>query len=344
MRRYLAYRIARIVPVLVIVSIAAFALLHLAPGGPAGILSGRGNLSGEDLARIEANLGLDRPAHVQYLLWFKRVFLELDFGTSYAAGRPVSAMILERLPATAELMAAAFGLALALALSAGVAAGLRRGRALDEIVSVASAAGMAAPVFWLGVVAIWIFSLRLGLLPSGGRESIGGGGLLDHLRHLALPAATLATGFGATWALYVRAQVSEAARGDFVRTARAKGLSERAVVWKHVLRPSLLPLATAVVLQAPAFFTGAVITETVFAWPGMGRLFYEALSRRDYPLVLGVMVVASFLVILCNLAGDLLNAAIDPRISYARDSAAAGAGAAPGGPGAGRGEGRTRCA
>lgn len=344
MKRYLAYRLARVVPVVAIVSIASFALLHLAPGGPAGILSGRGNLSGEDLARIEANLGLDRPAHVQYLLWFRRVFLELDFGTSYATGRPVSAMILERVPATLELMGAAFVVALAISLSAGVAAGLRRGGKLDEAVSVLSAAGMAAPVFWLGVVAIWLFSLRLGLLPGGGRESIGGGGAIDRLLHLALPAATLAAGFAATWGLYVRAQVSEAARGDFVRTARAKGLPERAVVWKHVLRPSLLPVATAVVLQAPAFFTGAVITETVFSWPGMGRMFYEGLSRRDYPLVLGIMVVSGFLVILCNLAGDLLNAAIDPRIAYAGGGPGAEADGGPGGPRAGRREGGTRCA
>jgi peptide/nickel transport system permease protein len=306
----------RIVPIVVLISIVTFALLHLAPGGPAGVLSGGARLSESDLARIRGNLGLDRPLPVQYLLWFEKVFLRLDFGNSYATGQPVSRMILERLPATLELMGAAFALALVLGVSMGVVSAVRRDGPLDQILSLVSVAGMSMPVFWLALLAIYVFSLKLGVLPSGGRETIGAApGFLDRLRHLALPACVLSVGFLASWSRYTRAQLLGAIRGDFVRTARAKGLSETAVIWKHAFRNAALPLLAVVFMQIPALFTGAVITETVFSWPGMGRLFYEGLARHDYPRVLGVVVIASFLIIAFNAIGDLLYAAVDPRIA-----------------------------
>lgn len=318
MSKRVARRLARIVPVVVLISIATFALLHLAPGGPAGVLAGGARMSESDFARIEGNLGLDKPLPVQYLLWFKRVFLSFDFGTSYATGEPVALMILERLPATLELMGAAFALALVLGVAMGVASAVRRDGPLDQAFSFASIAGLSTPVFWLGLVSIWIFSLKLGVFPSGGRETIGGsGGLADRLRHLALPACVLSIGFLASWSRYTRAQLLGAIRGDFVRTARAKGLSETSVIWKHALRNAALPVLSVIVMQIPALFTGAVITETVFSWPGMGRLFYDGLARHDYPRVLGIVVIASFLIIVFNAIGDLLQAAIDPRISAA---------------------------
>jgi peptide/nickel transport system permease protein len=328
MKRRIAMRIARIVPIVVLISIVTFALLHLAPGGPAGVLSGGARSSESDLARIRGNLGLDRPLPVQYLLWFKKVFLSLDFGTSYATGQPVSRMILERLPATLELMGAAFALALILGVSMGVVSAARRDGPLDQIISLASVAGMSMPVFWLALLAIYVFSLKLGVLPSGGRETIGAAsGFLDRLRHLALPACVLSAGFLASWSRYTRAQLLGAIRGDFVRTARAKGLSERAVIWKHAFRNAALPVFAVVVMQIPALFTGAVITETVFSWPGMGRLFYDGLARHDYPRVLGVVVIASFLIIVFNTIGDLLYAAVDPRITPNGATGAASAGA-----------------
>jgi len=324
MSKRIARRIARIVPIVVLISIVTFALLHLAPGGPAGMLSGGARATDSDLARIRENLGLDKPIAVQYLLWFKKVFLNLDFGTSYTTGEPVARMILERLPATLELMGAAFALALLLGVSMGAAAAVRRDGALDQIFSLGSVAGMSMPVFWLALIAIYVFSLKLGVLPSGGRETIGApAGALDHLRHLALPACVLSVGFLASWGRYTRAQLLGAIRGDFVRTARAKGLSERSVIWKHAFRHASLPLLSVVVMQIPAVFTGAVITETVFSWPGMGRLFYEGLARHDYPRVLGVVVISSFLIIVFNAAGDLLHAVVDPRTSSDRDAGAA---------------------
>ncbi len=316
--KHIAKRLARIVPVVVLISIATFALLHLAPGGPAGVLAGGARMSESDFARIEGNLGLDKPLPVQYLVWFKRVFLNLDFGSSYATGEPVSRMILERLPATLELMGAAFALALVLGVAMGVASAVRRDGPLDQIFSLASIAGLSMPVFWLALVSIWVFSLKLGVFPSGGRETIGAAwSLADRLRHLALPACALSIGFLASWSRYTRAQLLGAIRGDFVRTARAKGLSEASVIWKHAFRNAALPVLSVVVMQLPALFTGAVITETVFSWPGMGRLFYDGLARHDYPLVLGIVVIASFLIIAFNAIGDILQTAVDPRISAA---------------------------
>lgn len=323
MRSYVIKRIARIVPLVVLISIAAFALLQLAPGGPEGTLSGNTRATEDDLGRIRENLGLGRSLPEQYLVWFERVFLRLDFGVSYATGRPVAEMIRERIPATLELMGAAFALAVVLGAALGIVSALRRDGALDHLGAVFSVAGMSVPVFWLGLVAIYVFSLRLGMFPSGGRETIGGGGVLDHARHLALPACVLSVGFFATWSRYARVQIIAALDGDFVRTARAKGLGEGAVIGKHVLRNAALPVLTVIVMQIPALFTGAVITETVFSWPGMGRMFYEGLERHDYPRVLGVVVISSLLIIVFNLIGDLLSAAVDPRISLGEKAAIA---------------------
>jgi peptide/nickel transport system permease protein len=315
-KTFIVRRLLRIVPLVVLISITAFALVHLVPGGPVAVYTGNARISDEDVARIRGNLGLDRPLPVQYAVWFRRAFLRLDFGTSCVTGRPVALMIAERIPATIELMGTAFAIAVALGLSLGIASALRRHGLVDQCVSIVSVVGLSVPVFWLGLVAIYLFSLRLGIFPSGGRETIGfPGGLFDRARHLALPACVLSLGFLASWSRYTRTQLIEAIGGDFVRTARAKGLSERSVIWKHALRNAALPVLTSIVMQVPMLFTGAVITETVFSWPGMGRMFYEALERHDYPVVLGVIVIFSFLIMICNLAGDILAAAVDPRIS-----------------------------
>ena len=313
MKRLVLLRLLRTVPLVVLVSILAFSLLHLAPGGPAGLMSRNPKVTGEDLARIRANYGLDRPLAVQYGLWFRRVFLHFDFGRSYVTGQPVSRMILERLPATLELVGAAFLIALVAALLAGSLAATRRGGAVDQCVSLLAAAGMSVPVFWLGLMAIALFSVKTGLLPAGGRAAIGEAGTLDRLRHLLLPSLVLAFSIFASWSRYVRGAVATALDGEFVRTARAKGLAERTILFKHAMRNALLPVISVVVMQAPLLFTGAVVLETVFAWPGMGRLFYEGLQRHDYPRVLGIAVIASLLIILFNLLGDILCMIADPR-------------------------------
>jgi len=328
MKKLMALRVARIVPIAMVISMVTFALLHLAPGGPAGLVSGNPKVTEGDLERLRANLGLDRPLPVQYVIWFERVFFRLDFGTSYTTGEPVSRMIRDRIPATLELMGTAFAIAVVIGLLAGIASAVRREGLIDHIFTAVSVAGMSVPVFWLGLVAIYVFSLRLGVLPSGGRETIGAApSLIDHVKHLMLPASVLSVGFFATWSRYLRAQLIGAIRGDYVRTARAKGLSEASVIGKHALRNAALPVVAAIVMQVPTLFTGAVITETVFSWPGIGRLFYEGLERHDYPRVLGVVVIFSFLVIIFNLIGDLLSMVIDPRIPSGKDAAVSSGGA-----------------
>jgi peptide/nickel transport system permease protein len=313
MRSSVLKRLALAVPLVLLVSIVTFALLHLAPGGPAGVVTGNPKTTGEDVARIRENYGLDRSLPVQYLMWFRQVFLRLDFGRSYVTGRPVIAMIAERIPATLELMGAALLLAVLAGGALAVLASLRGGERADGFFTIVTTAGISVPVFWLGLIAIYIFSARLGFLPAGGRAAGDGAALADRLRHIILPASVLAVAWLATWSRYLRAGLIDSLGGSYIRTARAKGLAERKVVLKHALRGAVLPAVTVLAMQIPALFTGAVITETVFAWPGMGRLFYEGLQRQDYTRVLGIVVIASVLIILMNTAGDVLNMLLDPR-------------------------------
>ena len=306
-------RLALAVPLVVLVSIVTFALLHLAPGGPAGVVSGNPKTTGEDMARIRENYGLDRSLPVQYLMWFRQVFLRFDFGTSYVTGRPVTAMIAERVPATLELMGAALLLAVLAGGMLAVLTAIRGSGRADGFFTVITTAGISVPVFWLGLIAIYIFAIKAGILPAGGRAAGDGVSVSERLRHLVLPASVLSIAWLATWSRYLRAGLIDSLGGRYIRTARAKGLGEGTVVLKHALRGAVLPAVTVLAMQIPALFTGAVITETVFAWPGMGRLFYEGLQRQDYTRVLGIVVIASVLIILMNTAGDLLNMILDPR-------------------------------
>lgn len=321
-------RLAMAVPLVVLVSIVTFTLLHLAPGGPAGVVSGNPKATGEDISRIRENYGLDRPLPIQYLMWSRQVFLRFDFGRSYVTGRPVSAMIAERVPATLELMGAALLLAVGVGGVLAVVSALRGGDRTDGFFTIVTTAGISVPVFWLGLIAIYIFSIRLGLLPAGGRAVGDGVSLAERLRHLALPASVLSIAWLATWSRYLRSGLIESLGGSYIRTARAKGLAERTVVLKHALRGAVLPAVTVLAMQIPALFTGAVITETVFAWPGMGRLFYEGLQRQDYTRVLGIVVIASIMIILMNTAGDVLNMILDPRTRPGGEAAARGGGEA----------------
>ncbi len=323
LRSHILAKLARVVPLVVAISLITFALLHLAPGGPVGFVTGNPKVTGEDILRIREIYGLDRPLPVQYLCWFKQVFLKLDFGRSFVNGRPVSRMIAERIPATLELMGAAFLIGIVAGTIMGVLSALTKDRPVDQILSGIAVAGISVPVFWTGIMAIYLFSLKLHIFPAGGRELLGGGGsLIDRIRHIVLPASVLSFAYIASWSRYLRASLVAAFEGGFIRTARAKGLRERSVILKHALKNALLPVITVMVMHVPTLFTGAVITETVFSWPGMGRLFYEGMQRQDYPRVLGIVVVSSMLIILFNLAGDILCFTIDPRIKAGKFAAA----------------------
>jgi peptide/nickel transport system permease protein len=325
MAAYIVKRILMAVPIVLLVSIVTFTMLHLAPGGPAGVVSGNPRATGEDIARIRESYGLDRPLPVQYILWFERVFLRLDFGTSYVTGRPVSEMIAERIPATLELMTASLLIALTAGGLLAVVSAMRGSESAGGIFTILTTAGISVPVFWVGLIAIYIFSIRLGILPAGGRPS-GDVPLIERIRHLILPASILSIAWMATWSRYLRSGLIDSLGGRHIRTARAKGLAEGTVVLKHALRGAVLPAVTVLAMQIPALFTGAVLTETVFAWPGMGRLFYEGLQRQDYTRILGIVVIASMIIIVMNTAGDILNMLLDPRTRPGPVSAASGGG------------------
>jgi peptide/nickel transport system permease protein len=305
-------RLAATLPLLLAISAAVFALLHLVPGGPLAVYLSNPDVRPEDLERLKRALGLDQPVWRQYLLWLAG-FFRGDWGFSYSDGRPVVDRVLERLPATVELVGAALTLAILFTIPLGLIASLSRGWPA-RFASVASFAGLALPVFWFGLVLQLVFSIGLGWLPSSGRTTPGLGGPVDRLAHLVLPATMLAAVHAAAWSRYLRAAVDDTRRQVFVLASRARGTPESAVLARHVLRPALLPVGTIVVLDAALMVTGTVVTESVFAWPGLGSLFTEALARRDYTVLMALLMVASTAVVVFNLIADLVYPLIDPRV------------------------------
>jgi len=280
-----------------------FLLIHLVPGDPVEAMLGEGARPA-DRAALTAALGLDRPLGEQYLSYLARLS-RLDLGQSFVYQRPVADLLAERLPATLTLAAVALGLALLLAVPLGVLAACRRGLALDGAAMGFSLLGSSIPNFWLGPLLILVFSLWLGWTPVSGREGPAS---------LILPALTLGTSLAAILARMVRSSVLEVLGEDYIRTARAKGLSPAAVLWGHALRNAWLPVLTLVGLQLGGLLGGAVITETVFAWPGVGSLLVEAIQGRDYPVVQGCILLISLAYVLVNTGTDLVYAWVDPRI------------------------------
>jgi peptide/nickel transport system permease protein len=312
--RFLIRRLVGAVPLLLGVAVLSFVFMELAPGGPDALFARNARMTPEALEQIRINMGLDRPTHERLLVWIGNL-LQGDLGMSYTQYRPVSEVIADVFPNTVLLMAAGLAIALTLALVFGIVAARNPYGWFDNLTSFVSYFGLAMPVFWFGLMLQILFAVRLGWLPSAGMRDPDGGGLLDLLRHLALPAATIAIGSIAAWSRYVRSSTLEQFGLDYVRTARAKGLAERRVLTGHALRNSLIPLVTVVAIDVPLYLTGAVLTETVFSWPGMGRLFFDALSVRDYPVLMGVLMLGAVLIVLGNLVADLLYGLLDPRIS-----------------------------
>jgi peptide/nickel transport system permease protein len=313
-RRYAIRRVLAVPFMLLGVSIILFAIMHAAPGGPEAVLMG-GNLDQATAARIRANLGLDRPLPVQYVDWLLAL-LHGNWGNSYLTGEPVTRMILEHLGPTLELTVVAILLALVLAVPGGVIASVHPDSWFDRLSSAIAFAGISFPSFWLGIMLILFFASFLGWLPVEGISSVTGGGLLDRLRHLILPAVTLASTQIASLLRFTRSSMMEAIQQEYVRTARAKGLGERVVIYKHALRNALLPVVTVLGLSLSFIVGGAVLIETVFAWPGVGQLAVQSVFSRDYPVIMGVNVMIAAVVIVGNLVTDLTYALIDPRIGY----------------------------
>jgi peptide/nickel transport system permease protein len=314
-KRYLARRLLLAVPVLVGVSIVVFMVLHLSPGDPAEIMLGSAGTK-EDLARLRADLGLNEPLPVQYARWMGHV-MRGDLGRSLWMRRPVLPDVLDRFRATLVLTGTALLLSTVGGVALGVLSATRPHSWLDRLSGVAALFGASMPVFWLGIVLMVIFSLQLGWLPASGMWApYGGGDARDLVSHLVLPAVTLAAASVTIIARLTRSTMLEVLGQDYIRTARAKGLVERLVVVRHGLRNALIPIVTVVGVQAGYLLGGAVLTETVFAWPGVGTLMVQGILARDFPLVQGCVLVIALSFVVINLVVDLLYAWIDPRIRY----------------------------
>jgi peptide/nickel transport system permease protein len=292
-----------------------FAIIHLAPGGPMAIYATNPNVDQAELERIEERLGLNDPIPVQYAKWLAGMITG-DWGISYKFGRDVKEVLGERLWASIQLVATSLLIALVLSIPFGIFSALNKNRAVQYVSNVIAMLGVSIPTFWLGMVVLLLFSVRTRIIPTGGMMTIGLEGFhpWDRLIHLIPPAAVLATLYIAGWSRYVRSSMLEVTCQDYIRTARAKGLKERVVTNRHALKNALLPLITLVGLQAGRLIGGAMITEVVFAWPGMGRLLAESLSGRDYPVLMGSFMLMSVLVIAGNLAADIGYGLVDPRI------------------------------
>jgi peptide/nickel transport system permease protein len=313
--RYLAQRLLLLVPVLLGVSVVVFLVLHLSPGDPAEIMLGS-QATKEDLARLRADLGLTEPLHIQYVRWLGHV-ARGDLGRSLWMKRPVLGEVLERLKATLVLTGTALLLSTAGGLALGIASATRPNSLLDRLSAVASLFGASMPVFWLGIVLMVVFSLWLGWLPASGMFApYGGGDLRDLVLHLILPALTLGAASMTIIARLTRSTMLEVLGQDYIRTARAKGLVEGRVVVRHGLKNAMIPIVTVVGVQAGYLLGGAVLTETVFAWPGVGTLMVQGILARDFPLVQGCVLVIALSFVLINLAVDLLYGWLDPRIRY----------------------------
>jgi ABC-type dipeptide/oligopeptide/nickel transport system permease component len=313
--RFLVRRLLLLVPVLMGVSVIVFLVLHLAPGDPAEIMLGA-QATQEDRLRLRGALGLDDPLHVQYGRWLAHV-ARGDLGRSLWMRRPVLGEVLVRLQATLILTGTALFLSSIGGVALGILSATRPHSLLDRASAVASLFGASMPVFWLGIVLMVIFSLTLGWLPASGMYApYGGGGLGDLLRHLVLPALTLAAASVTIVARLTRSAMLEVLGQDYIRTARAKGLVERRVIVRHALKNALVPIVTVIGVQAGYLLGGAVLTETVFAWPGVGTLMVQGILARDIPLVQGCVLVVALTFVLVNLFVDTLYVWLDPRIRY----------------------------
>jgi peptide/nickel transport system permease protein len=325
MGRLLLRRLLQSIPVFFAITVLSFVLINAVPGGPLARFELDNDVKPEDVARIRTNMGLDQPLWRRYLIWVGMAansrgeysgLLQGDLGLSYIDQTPVSDNIMARLPNTLLLTGLALLLSLAVAVPLGVISAVRRHSWIDNLATVLSTAGTSIPSFWFGLMAILIFAVELGWLPSGGMYTLGRARTLPDLAaHLVLPVGVLSIVNVAGWSRYVRASMLEVLRQDYLRTARAKGLYERLVIVRHALRNALIPVVTLMGLTLPDLVAGALVTETIFGWPGMGRLAYHAATKRDYPMIMGVLVLSSMLVLLGNLLADMAYTVLDPRLA-----------------------------
>lgn len=317
--RYLLRRLGQAVPIVIGIAVFNFLLVHLAPGDAADVLAGEaGGATPEYIAQLKSKFGLDQPLYIQLAMFLWNV-VTLDLGFSFRHNMPVADLILARLPATLLLMVCAIALAFAAGTFLGVTAARHVNRVLDRMISVGALLAYATPIFWIGLMMILLFAVKLGWLPSSGMETIGAdytgwARMADVARHLVLPTVALSLFYMALYTRLMRASMLEVYGLDYVIVARAKGVPESEVAYRHVLRNALLPMVTMLGLQVGSLLGGSVLVETVFGWPGLGRLAFESVFQRDYNLLLGILLLSSVMVVIVNILVDLLYARLDPRI------------------------------
>jgi peptide/nickel transport system permease protein len=310
-------RVLTSIPVLLAVTVLVFMLVELAPGDVADyFINPEANTSPEALAEMRRAYGLDRPAPVRYVIWLGQV-VRGDLGFSFVSGEPVARMVLRRFQNTATLMSVALIVSIVLGVTLGVFVAVRQYSFWDHALSAMSFLAVSMPAFVTGILALYLFAVLLPIFPSGGIRSVGvDAGLWDRIHHLILPAAVLSLAQTATFMRYTRFSVLEVLRADYVRTARGKGLAERRVTMRHGLPNALIPVITVIGLSLPVLVVGAVFTETIFSWPGMGTLYLTAVGSRDVPLVMGLNLFIAVVVLAANLLTDLAYGLVDPRIRY----------------------------
>jgi len=320
MGRYLARRLVQTVPLLLLISIIGFGIIQMT-GDPLAAYTMETALSREDIARLRAYYGLDQPVYVQYLNWLGNL-VRGDWGTSYVAHRPVLDLILQRLPNTIMLVVASYTLILTVSIVLGIYTAIRQYSWVDHLVTGLAFVGISIPSFWLGLILLVVFAVstrNLGLpyFPAGGMYDLSVGPTVPQvLWHLVLPAVTLATVVTANYIRYIRASMLEVLHNDYVRTARAKGLHNGVILRRHAFRNAAIPLVTLIGLDLPRFLSGSLVVEAIFAWPGLGRLFWEHAERTDIPVLMAIMMLTAAMVVFFNLLADVAYAFLDPRIRY----------------------------
>jgi len=313
--KYIIKRLLQAIPLLIGVSIIAFSIMHLAPGGPLSVYTLNPSITAQDIDKIKVILGLDQPVHIQYVKWAKGMFTG-NWGTTFFGGRPVFDVIVERIPATFLLMGSAMSIAIIIGMCIGILGAFKRYSVFDYLATTGAMVALSFPTFWFGLMAIYIFSLKLGWFPSGGMFTLGGEeGVFDLFRHLVLPTVVLALVLVAQWSRYTRSSFLEVIHQDYIRTARAKGIKGSKILLRHALPNAIAPLIALAGVQLPWLFSGALVAETIFGWPGMGRLFVDSLTMKEYPILMGMVVFTAIAVIFGNLIADILNAVLDPRIA-----------------------------
>lgn len=316
MGRYLGQRLLQMIPLLLLTTVVSFVVMQLAPGGPLSAYEHSPSITAAQLKIIEHDLGLDQAPFIQYVRWIGGL-VHGQWGYSLQSGEAVTTLIGERLIYTLELVGVSFLLCLVVTLPLGILTAVYRYSGFDYAATFLTFVAYSVPAFWAGLMAQLLFAVHLKWLPVAGLYTEGVPHTFgDSFRHLIMPAAVLGLGLVAGWSRYLRTSMLEVLQQDYLRTARAKGLPYRTMVLKHALRNAVVPLVTVMALDVPLLFTGALVVEVVFSWPGEGRLFFDALHNRDYPVLMGVLLISAFLILFGNLLADLLYGLLNPRVRY----------------------------